>query len=413
MTRNALYTLQTKANRAALETRKPPYYQTLDPGLSLGYRKTGNGKATWTVRKLAADGISYTKATLAFADDDRLIETVSAGDVEALTKKITDTPSLLRKLNKEILSFRSASILAREWGKQGKSKIKTGTSFRVSDAIANYAAHRADAGATKRLLDKEASVFNKHIPPELQKMLVMDLDSKILTSWMRKLPGAVANQNRIIGMLRAALNLALTHKEVGATTWESLKTKKIEEQNNAGTVLTPIEVSDFIKGAPNKATANLLEGCALSGFRVGEIIALSVGGFKDGKIYVPKNKTKARNVAVSSAFGDLIKKLSAGRGAKEPIFLSPSGERWRDGEQYKQTKLAAAAAGLPSNVSVYDLRHTYITRSIQAGIAPIIVGRVCGTSLKMIEENYLNTQDKETRRLLDSLPSQINVEVTA
>lgn len=413
MTRKALYTLHTKANRAALETRKPPYYETLSSGLSLGYRKTGNGKATWTARKLGDDGISYSKITLAIADDGRDVETISARDVDALAKKSTDAGSLLRKLHSEILSFESASILARKWAAQNTLKLSNQADLRVSQAIENYADHRDAKGASKRNLQKEAAVFAKHVPTKLLNTRLADLDRETLQKWIKSLTGSDANKNRIISMLRAALNLALDDGKVQAKTWDALKTQTVNDRKETGIVLTNDQISDLINKAPDQATANLLEGAALSGFRVGELIALSIGDYNKQThiLFVPKNKTKARTVAISSAFAALIERLSGKRKADEPIFLSPSGSRWRDGEQYKCVKAAVAATELSSDVSIYDLRHSHITHSIQAGLDLMTLCAVVGTSPKMITENYFHVINSSTRRLLDAVAPAINREV--
>lgn len=51
-------------------------------------------------------------------------------------------------------------------------------------------------------------------------------------------------------------------------------------------------------------------------------------------------------------------------------------------------KRALTGAGLDSNGTFYALRHSYISRAIEAGVPLNIVAENCGTSVRMIETTY-------------------------
>ena len=64
---------------------------------------------------------------------------------------------------------------------------------------------------------------------------------------------------------------------------------------------------------------------------------------------------------------------------------------------------AVRAAGLPHR-RIYDLRHTYATRSLAAGVDLFTLSRRMGTSLAMIDATYGHLApdaDERERALLD------------
>src|SRR5262249_36564653 len=62
--------IETRSRRLRLETRKEPYWCTIERGLSVGYHRPASGAGAWWVRTLVAPKPSrYRSAALAQADD--------------------------------------------------------------------------------------------------------------------------------------------------------------------------------------------------------------------------------------------------------------------------------------------------------------------------------------------------------
>ena len=84
------------------------------------------------------------------------------------------------------------------------------------------------------------------------------------------------------------------------------------------------------------------------------------------------------------------------------LFPAPRGG-YIDLERFRSREWAPAlrAAGLPSR-RIYDLRHTYATWSLAAGIGLFTLSRRMGTSLAMIDATYghLAPDAEETERAL-------------
>ena len=413
MVRRATEEIHKKEARAKLKPRlKAPYFQTIAIGLTLGYNLPDSGApSTWIARRLGDDG-KYTKVTLGYCDDGKLKATLSTAEVTELAHRVLDKESLIRKVQDSVISFDTAAYLAREWGSKNTKAKASLKNFKVSDAVDHYLEQRKAQGADARNISKEKNVLNKHLTPTLLRKQVADLTANELKAWKTNISGTVGNKNRVMSLLRRALNVALEDDLVKAKTWDALKTEKEATHAEAtGIYLTESEISDLIKKAPNTATANLIHAAALSGFRVGELVALSVGDYntQTGVIHVPKDKTKERNVHISNAFASFIKTLSKGRKKDEPLLVSPSGERWRDGEQYKAVKSAVANTELDSEISIYDIRHSYITHALQKGLDTMTLAKTVGTSVKMIEKYYFHVINPNTQDLLGAASPSIQL----
>lgn len=413
MVRRATEEIHKKEARAKLKPRlKAPYFQTIAIGLTLGYNLPDSGApSTWIARRLADDG-KYIKVTLGYCDDGKTKANLSTADVTELAHRIHDKEALVRKVQDSVISFDTAAYLAREWGSKNTKAKASLKNFKVSDAINHYLEQRKAQGADARNISKEKNVLNKHITPTLLRKQVADLTSNELKTWKSNITGTVGNKNRVMSLLRRAFNVALEDELVKSKTWDALKTEKEATQVEAtGIYLTEAEITQLIKKAPDNATANLIHAAALSGFRVGELVSLSVGDYnkQTGVIHVPKDKTKERNVHISNAFASFIEEVSKGRKKGEPLLLSPSGERWRDGEQYKAVKQAVSSTELDSEISIYDIRHSYITLALQKGLDPMTLAKTVGTSVKMIEKYYFHVINPHTQDLLGAASPSIQL----
>jgi integrase len=97
-----------------------------------------------------------------------------------------------------------------------------------------------------------------------------------------------------------------------------------------------------------------------------------------------------------------LQRLSSRRGR---VFPAPEGGRidinnWR----HRSWTPALAAAGVKHR-RIYDLRHTYATWSLAAGIDIFTLARRMGTSVKMIDRTYghlVAGADAYERELLDA-----------
>ena len=371
MARTANYVkLDTKTARFKLDPRKEPYYTQLSTGLCLGYARRESGAGSWVRRELVAG--TYRYGTLGAADD------LGGAD------------------GRDILTFEQARKAA------GAAVVPTGAKITVADSLDLY----LKALAARSTHAKEARQrADKHIVPTLGRHRVDRLTKSQVESWLAGLvrddpddPDARRRSqdsaNRVLTIFKAALNMAFADDANHIPTdsaWRRVKAFRNvagarEDHFEAGQVRTLIAKAATF----DKAFANLLEAAYLTGARYGELAGVEVRDFDHGRatLMVRKGKTGARVVTLTGEAVQFFKRLTAKRPPAAVLLPRADGDTWGKSEQARPFNRAAALAELPASSSFYTLRHSHISRAIEAGMPLSLVAENCGTSLTMIQKNY-------------------------
>ena len=102
-------------------------------------------------------------------------------------------------------------------------------------------------------------------------------------------------------------------------------------------------------------------------------------------------------------------RLTKGRSDAAVLLPRSDGDRWGKSEQARPFKRAAAAAGLPVTASFYTLRHSHISRAIEAGMPLSLVAENCGTSLLMIQRNYAKVLSATRRQSIEATSPKLRL----
>ena len=133
-------------------------------------------------------------------------------------------------------------------------------------------------------------------------------------------------------------------------------------------------------------TAALLTGC-----RFGELAALVVTDYNAdaGSVHVRISKSgKPRHVALNDEGKDFFTDAVAGRPASGSIFIRDNGSAWAK-NSYQRAWETALTASKVGQLAFHELRHTYASRAIMAGVALMVVARQLGHSdTRMVEKHY-------------------------
>lgn len=242
--------LENRTQRLKLERRAKPYWFTVAPGISLGYRA---GPSSWNVRAADGAGSNWIKS-FARADDHE--DADGAG----------------------VLDFWQACDKARQLARGGNADA--GRPVTVEEALADYAADLAVRGGRSG----NASRPRYHLPPALRARPVGLLTVKELRNWRNGLVRLMkaSSVNRLCKMLKACLNLAAEHDDriTNAKAWR-LGLAAIPEADDieSNLVLTDQQRSDVIAGAYaiSQAFGLYVEVHAATGARSGQIALLDVG----------------------------------------------------------------------------------------------------------------------------------------
>ena len=129
------------------------------------------------------------------------------------------------------------------------------------------------------------------------------------------------------------------------------------------------------------AFRDLLTAGFLTGARYGELSACHVRHFdhEGESLRVPSGKTGARTVILQPEAVAFFARIVGTRVKDEPLLARADGGAWKASHQVRPMKRAPAGAGLDPNGTFYALRHSYISRAIEAGVPLNVVAENCGT----------------------------------
>ena len=203
-------------------------------------------------------------------------------------------------------------------------------------------------------------------------------------------PLAKATVNRMRTTLVAALNHAVARRRVPAELaieWNSVKPLK-GAGGRRELYLDRSQRRALLEAAEGPVRA-LIECVALTGCRPGDPAACVRRDY-DGRSGSVRFRTKGhdRRIPLSPAAIALFERLAEGKSADAHLFAQESGRAWTSDAWSEPVRSAAERAGLPAGVTLYVLRHCWITDAIVAGMDLLTVAKLAGTSLAMIEKHY-------------------------
>lgn len=205
--------------------------------------------------------------------------------------------------------------------------------------------------------------------------------------------------NRIVAILKRALNLALENRRVVAVpVWREVKPFKGVTASRTR-FLSREEQVRLVNACPPDFR-RLVQGALLTGSRYGELTRLQVQDFnaKNGSIVILESKNgKPRHVVLTEEGKDFFVEATAGRQAEELIFQRDSAKRrkhtaignaWSHSEQTPYMAAACRAAKLDA-VTFHELRHTYASMLVNKGVPLAYVAAQLGhSSTRMVEKHY-------------------------
>lgn len=387
--------IDTRSARSKLPIQREPYWTSISPGYSLGYRKNKNG-GTWIARRYSPDASPKMRYhAIGPADDVMDADGVSA------------------------LSFAQAQEKAREWFRQEAREVhgvSAAGSYTVNDALDAYiqkleiegkpsardARYRADALICPAIGRIKLS---KLTPERLRRLLrdLADTPPRVRTKRGKKQKYRPSidteearrkrrsNANRTWTVLRAALNHAFIEGMVESDhAWR--RVKPFQGVDAARTRYLTVEESQRLINAASPEFRPLVVAALLTGARYGELARLDVGDFNPdaGTITIRRSKSgRARHVFLSNEGVEFFSCITAGREADEPMLTRKDGTRWGDCHQVRPMHEACKAAKISPPIGFHGLRHTFASQAVMNGAPlPVIAHNLGHTSTRMVERHY-------------------------
>lgn len=409
--------LATRTARAKLPPRKQPYYRLILQGLHLGYYR-GARTGTWSARRFRGDG-RYAETKLGTADD------------------VADADGVV------VLTFGQAQEKARAWfaacALADTGKPAPLRPYAVSDALNDYERDYIRRGG--KAVDRLRRTTAAHIRPLLGQIEVEKLSRSKIEHWLEerasapprvrsrkghppnhRVPDISADgvrrrresANRVLTVLKAALNLAYQHGKAGSkAAWETVKPYR--------------EVSaSKIRYITDEESKNLVEACAppfrylvigalLTGARYGELAAMRVGDFDSaaGTVHIPRSKSgKARHIFLTEEGWKFFAGAVAKKRTSDLVFSRQNGGAWGSSHQIRHMREACQRAGIEPPISFHILRHTYASRLAMRGVPLNVIADQLGHSdTRMTEKHYAHLAPSYVGETIRAAFGQLNLSV--
>jgi integrase len=396
--------LDTRTARKKLKARGKPHYRTIEEGLHLGYRKLRGRKGKpevsgrWVWRRYVEDQKSKTGKKQPY-----IVDTIGIAD------DITDADGVA------VLNFAQAQNKLRDLFKQNAHAEAGVGPYTVAAAIRDYL-QKLDHGG-KDTTDAEYR-SNANIIPQLGSIECSKLTADKIRGWLSALASAPArlrnkkdgkqkyrefnkddpeqvrkrraSANRMLAILRAALNFAFEEKKVAnASEWQ--RVKPFEQVNIArARFLTVAEAQRLIRRC-DPEFRSMVEAALASACRYGELCALDVQDYDPDTetLSIRRSKGgKTRKVYLTPEGVKLFNRLAAGRLGNEPLIRNSDGERFGRSHQARPMRAACLDAKINPPVSFHQLRHTFASLLVKSGTPMSYVAEALGHSSTQMTERF-------------------------
>jgi site-specific recombinase XerD len=372
--------------KLTLPKNKKPLYVKIAPNIALGYRRN-KGPGTWSVR-VTGPGIDWVKR-IGLADDFEPAD------------------------NRAVLSYWQAQDAAKKLARRqpGDDAADDSRPVTVGEALDRYEADLSARGG---------DVYNArrsriHLPASILSKPIGLLRATELCKWRDGLieKGLARDTvNRVRNCLRAALTLAAKRdRRIGNRhVWED----DLEALPNATKARNVVLADDVVTRLTTAAYARdrklglLCDVVSTTGARPSQAVRLLVGDLdladrstpqllmpRSGKGHASKRATKMAErvrAQITPELAALLEREAKGRAGDAPLLTRSNGEPWgyRRSDQYRDefTEVVEAAGLDPKTVTMYALRHSYISRALLRGISITLIADATDTSEKEIRRHY-------------------------
>lgn len=379
--------------RNRLAPRRDPYWQRVEAGCYLGFRKmSADSAGTWLARSRTDEGKQVHHPLGEFAEH----------------------PAHAR--------FDVASKAARDWfthmERGGKAEPIT-----VKAACANYVKDLKAKGKLTAGHDTEKR-FERWVDDHkigfivLQKLKPSDVDA--WRKWLAATPAkpqdktkeatrprAASSLNRDMSSLRAALNLALEDGHATSDVAWKVKLRPVKNADGRREVYLDLTQRRALVAKAPADLAVFIRALSLVPLRPGAMAALVAGNFDKrlNTLTIGKDKSgEDRRITLPKDTAAFFAEQAKDKLPAAPLLARADGSAWNKDSWKYPLKDAVIAAELPPAATAYALRHSTITDLIALHkLDTLTVAQLSGTSLQMIEKHYGHLLRDHAARALASL----------
>ncbi|HHV55205.1 MAG TPA: site-specific integrase [Firmicutes bacterium] len=277
----------------------------------------------------------------------------------------------------------------------------------LAEHLDEWLEKEAKPNTKPRTYPRYEELVRVHIKPSLGAIRLNKLTpAHVVTLLAEKRKEGLSSRTclHIYRVLHRALEVAVQWGLVGRNVCDAVRAPRADDEAPVG--LTAEEVEALLKAAEGERLYPLLLTAVHTGMRQGELLGLRWADvdLKTGVALVrqalekpgrrpvfttPKNR-KPRVVPLSAQVVEALKKVQAEQALErvfygkdyedyDLVFCQPNG-RPLDGLSLTRWhfKRLLKKAGLPESIRFHDLRHTFVSRALQAGANPRAVSEIVG-----------------------------------
>ena len=387
--------LESQSARARLKRGRQPHWQALVEGrVHLGWQCwKGDPAGRWLVRRYIPATGKYRVQALGRADD------------------------AARPDGADVLSFEQAKAKAHAMvaspNGNGNGPIVRLT---VRQAMHRYVDYKHQKGQPVGDLISRSNV---HIIPMLGDLVVSELTAEQLRRWLSNMAHSPAQRrakggkpqyrsepttdeeirqrrasaNRVLTMLKAALNHAYDEGHVGSRDAWGRRLAPFEKVDAARVRYLTVAEAGRLINACEPGFRALVRAALETGCRYGELVRwLEVCDFNAdaSTLAIRQSKTgKPRQVVLTAEGAAFFGQHTAGRARHERMFTHADGSAWGPSEQARPMAEACERAKIKPAISFHILRHTWASHAVMNGAPLMVVARNLGHSdTRMVEKHY-------------------------
>lgn len=265
----------------------------------------------------------------------------------------------------------------------------------ASEHAARRANHRRELTSIQNLKGFFGNPKLDHITPKL----IVAYKNKRYTDGVKP-----ATINRELATLKKAFNLA--RREWEWCTDNPVCRVSMERENNTRDRWLTVEEEQRLLPASAPWLREIVVFAVNTGMRMGEILALTWTGVdlfrRTVTVFRSKNGER-RTIPVNSIVLDLLKhKYAVRSGMTDCVFHSQTGTSL-DGSNIRRGLNAALTLAKIHDFHFHDLRHTFATRIVQAGVDLYKVQRLLGHKSPIMTQRYAHHYPESLREGVEVL----------
>ncbi len=349
--------LSNPKKRDALPVRTSYYSHALGSKRYVLLRKGARG-STWGARVPGQSDVAIGDASAMTFDQAASVVRGMAGGIKVLRDVVLDMavadvdPDALRTIGEAVDAYVANAALTK--GKASMTNIRSHVK-----AIIPLRPERVQGCSLAKLNTWKADLINEKRGP--------------------------VGANKVIGTLKAALNA----DGIGGA-WEKLK--KHKEPTRGVADRAPVMTADQVKALLKKAAEtdpelhDFIKALWLTGARPGEIVSATRAALT-GNALTLSGKTGTRDIVLTPGVAKWFKERA--KSCNSHLIEFDGKPLGGESHRYRWARLIIAMEdSVPAGVSLYVIRHSFITAALYANVPIFAVAGHTGTSPEMIQQTY-------------------------